>query len=71
TKNGKVRGKQRFLCRECSYNFVENDMRIRVSEEPKRALAILLYTMGKASYNFLATMVIGLPLDESHHSFSI
>lgn len=24
-KNGKVRGKQRYLCKDCRYNFVEGD----------------------------------------------
>ena len=54
-KNGKVRGKQRFLCQECRYNFIETDMRTRPQDVEKRALAVLLYTMCKASYNFLGT----------------
>ena len=54
-KNGKVRGKQRFLCQECKYNFTEIDMRTRPQDVEKRALAVLLYTMCKASYNFLGT----------------
>lgn len=55
--NGKVRDKQRYLCKECSYNFVENDLRNKTSDEDiaKRSLAVLLYFMCKASYNFLGT----------------
>ncbi len=30
-KNGKVRGKQRYLCKDCRYNFVEGDARLKVS----------------------------------------
>lgn len=55
--NGKVRGKQRYLCKDCKYNFVRKDLRNRNSEEEiaKRSLAVLLYSMCKASYNFLGT----------------
>jgi transposase-like protein len=55
--NGKVRGKQRYLCKDCKYNFAENDMRHNNSDEDiaKRSPAVLLYSMCKASYNFLGT----------------
>lgn len=26
-KNGKARGKQKYLCKECGYNFIEGDRR--------------------------------------------
>ena len=52
-KNGKVRGKQRFLCKKCGYNFIEIDMRKRPQDAAKRALAVILYSMSKASFNFL------------------
>ena len=55
TKNGKAREKQRFLCKECGYNFIEGDLRTRPQDSAKRALAIILYTMCKASFNFLGT----------------
>ena len=53
--NGRTRGKQRYLCKDCRYNFVENDERAKTSEVDiaKRSLAVLLYSMCKASYNFL------------------
>jgi len=57
--NGNVRGNQRYLCKDCKYNFVENDLRNKNSDEDisKRSLAVLLYSMCKASYNFLVTKV--------------
>jgi transposase-like protein len=53
--NGRARGHQRYLCKDCKYNFIENDRRTKASEEDvaKRSLAVLLYSMCKASYNFL------------------
>lgn len=54
-KNGKVRGKQRYLCKDCNYNFVEGDSRAKVSPFG-RALALLLYGTGSASYGFIAKL---------------
>ena len=55
--NGKARGRQRYLCKDCKYNFIESDRRMKTSDEDiaKRSLAVLLYSMCKASYNFLGT----------------
>jgi transposase-like protein len=53
-KNGMVRTKQRYKCRCCGYNFVFGDQREKVSAEGK-ALSILLYGRGKASYGFTCT----------------
>ena len=55
-KNGKVRGKQRFQCKMCGYNFVEGDSRIRQATLIKRAFAVILYALGKASYGFIAKL---------------
>ena len=55
TKNGIVRGKQRYRCKQCKYNFVEGDNREKVSPEGK-ALAVLLYGTGKSSYGFIAKL---------------
>ena len=57
--NGKVRNKQRYLCKDCKYNFVEGDLRSKNSPQDvaKRALAVLLCSMCKASFNFLGTKV--------------
>ena len=54
-KNGKVRGKQRYKCKACGYNFVKGDKRVKVRPEAK-ALAVLLYSTGKASYGFIAQL---------------
>ena len=54
-KNGIVRGKQRYRCKLCNFNFVLGDEREKVSSEGK-ALAILLYGRGKASYGFIAKL---------------
>ena len=55
-KNGKVRSKQRFQCKMCGYNFVEGDSRIKQETLIKRAFAVILYALGKASYGFIAKL---------------
>ena len=47
-KNGFVKGKQRYRCKECGHNFTDTLRRGR--SEAAKALAILLYSMGRASY---------------------
>ena len=41
-KNGFVRGKQRYQCRACGYNFVLGDERHSHATEVKKALCIIL-----------------------------
>jgi transposase len=53
-KNGKARGKQRYRCRSCGYNFVEGDGRTNERIAAKKAMCVILYSLGKASYNMLA-----------------
>jgi transposase-like protein len=55
-KNGNVRGKQRFKCQTCGYNFVEGDGRVKHETLIKRAFAVILYALGKASYGFIAKL---------------
>jgi transposase len=55
-KNGSVRAKQRYKCKCCGYNFVFGDQREKISAEGK-ALSILLYGRGKASYGFIAKLL--------------
>jgi len=55
TRNGKVRNKQRFKCKECSCNFVIGDKREKASPQAK-ALSVLLYGTGKSSYGFIAKL---------------
>jgi transposase-like protein len=50
-----VRGKQRYKCKNCGHSFIAGDIRTRVSAQGK-ALAVLLYGRGKASYGFIAKL---------------
>jgi transposase len=50
-KSGKVRGKQRYKCKACGYNFVIGDARTNEKIIALKALCILLYSLGRASYS--------------------
>ena len=52
-KSGKVRGKQRYKCKECGYNYVEGDGRTNEKIIALKALVVLLYALSKGSYNML------------------
>jgi transposase len=52
-KNGKVRGRQRYTCKGCGYNFVEGDARTNEGIAATKALCVLLYSLAKGSYNML------------------
>jgi len=52
-RNGKVRGKQRYKCKDCGLNFVDGDQRVKGSVVIKKALAVILYSLGKASFRML------------------
>lgn len=52
-KNGSVRGKQRYRCKDCNLNFVDGDKRFKQSTAVKKALAVILYSLGKASFNMI------------------
>jgi transposase len=54
-KAGKVRGKQRYKCKSCGFYYVLGDERVKVSGSGK-ALAMLLYGSGKASYGFISRL---------------
>lgn len=53
-KNGLVRGKPRFKCKQCGLNFIEGDCRVKESVAVQKALAVILYALGKASFGMLA-----------------
>ena len=55
-RNGKVRHKQRYKCKSCGYNFVEGDSRVKYETSIKRAFAVILYSIGKSSYGFIAKL---------------
>ena len=54
-KNGLVRKKQRYKCNDCGCNYTLGDARGKVKPEAK-ALAVLLYGSGKASYGMIARL---------------
>jgi transposase len=56
TKNGTVRGKQRYLCKKCGYNFVIGDERTNDGIIALKALVVLLCSLAKGSYNMLGTI---------------
>ena len=55
-KSGKSRGKQRYKCKICGTHFVEGDARVRGELAIKKALSVILYSLGKASFGFIAKL---------------
>ena len=55
-KNGTVRNLQRYRCKGCGCNFVEGDRRTDDTLPLKKALSVILYSLGKASFGFLGTL---------------
>ena len=52
-KHGQARGKQRYRCQRCGRHFVEGDARVKESLAVKKALAVVLYSLAKASFGML------------------
>ncbi len=55
-KNGIVRNKQRYKCKSCKYNFVITDERTKPGTAIKRAYTVIMYSLGKCSYGFIAKL---------------
>lgn len=55
-KNGCVREQQRYKCKNCGLNFVMGDKRVKADTAVKRAFAVILYSLGKSSYGFIAKL---------------
>ena len=55
-KNGFVRKKQRYRCKECGFNFVEGDGRTSNAIAAKKAMLIFLYAMGKIFFNMFGKL---------------
>ncbi len=53
-KNGKARGHQKYLCKECGCNFIEGDRRTNEKIKARKAKCIMLYATGKISINKIA-----------------
>jgi transposase len=60
-KSGKVRGKQRYKCKECGYYFVIGDNN-RTNEKiaALKALCVLFYSLAKDSYNMLGSYSVAI-----------
>lgn len=56
-KNGLVRNQIRYRCKKCGLNFIEGDRRVKDSVAVKKALAVILYSLGKASFGMLAKIL--------------
>ena len=54
-KNGIVRGIQRYRCKRCGCNFTNTPKRGK--PEAMKALAILLYTLGNASFGMIGKLL--------------
>ena len=49
-KSGTVRGKQRYLCKQCGYHFVEGDQREKNSAIVPKALCTIFQALGAKQY---------------------
>ena len=65
-KNGWVRGVQRYRCRRCGLNYVLGDRRTAPNRTAQRALAVILYALGKASFGFLGKL-LGVSRTTAYH----
>ena len=52
-KSGFNNGKQRYKCKDCGCNFTVGDRRTSPQTAAKKALCVLFYGLGKASFNML------------------
>ena len=55
-RNGFVRSQQRYKCKDCLCNFINRDKRTKQSTEIKKALSIILYSLGKSSFGFMGKL---------------
>ncbi len=56
-KNGSTRGAQRYKCKACGLNFIEGDRRTNPKTAVKKALCVILYSLGKASFSMLGKIL--------------
>jgi transposase len=52
-RNGVVREKPRYKCKACGLNFIAGDRRVKEAVAVKKALAVILYSLGKSSFGML------------------
>ncbi len=53
-KNGKARGNQKYLCKECGCNFIEGDRKTNEKIKARKVKCSMLYVTGKMSINKIA-----------------
>lgn len=51
-----MRNKQRYRCKKCGYNFVSGCQWVKESVAVKKSLAVILYSLGKASCGMLGKL---------------
>ncbi|MCL2140439.1 MAG: hypothetical protein FWH42_01995 [Dehalococcoidia bacterium] len=56
-KSGRANKKQRYHCKDCGYHFTEGDGRTNDRIAAKKALCVILYLLGKASFRTLAKII--------------
>ena len=56
-RNGSTRGAQRYKCKGCGLNFIEGDRRNNPKTGVKKALCVILYSLGKASFSMLGKIL--------------
>ena len=56
-RNGRISGVQRYKCKECGYNFRKGDKRTNKKIRAKKALCILMYSKGKASFRMIGEIL--------------
>jgi transposase-like protein len=54
-KNGKVRKQQRFVCKDCGYNFIDGDKR-NTNNASAKALSVLMYASGAVNYEDISNI---------------
>lgn len=54
TKSGKVGGKQRYYCKVCGCHFTEGDNRTNEQIAAKKAMCVVLYSLGKVPFRKLS-----------------
>ena len=48
--------RKHYKCKVCGLNFVAGDKRVKADTAIKRAFAVILYSLGKSSYGFIAKL---------------
>ena len=56
SKSGKANGKQRYFCKKCGLHFTIGDGRTSEHVAAKKAMCVVLYSIGNVSFRALAKM---------------